>query len=146
MILIPCIIAINSFTVTLCAISAAFAATSTSLLCVLILNNSSEGSLFERRSNLKARSDLDKLHALRPNLSSCPDHMERRTSEVNIGDGPRDAARGKSDRVLVDEAVKKPSERSGFDTKNLDFAIIGWPKVSLNYCVVLIASRLHSLT
>lgn len=143
--------------VTLCAVSAALAACTTSLLCILILRDNNtfgtpEPDLeHQHEVPVQQLDPTDIAKQLRhnragPNLLSSPEYMERGMSVVNAGDGPRDDDNRKIKRVLVDETANGPSEQSSYDTKNLDFAIIGWPKVSLNYCKVAIISGLHSLT
>jgi hypothetical protein len=119
--------------VTLYAISAAFAATSTSLLCILILHN--KGSdVVGSHSKLQNSFGLDHVDAVNMGVDAAARklHAERRVLAVDF---PEQSSMKVSWAVEQPAAQKRSKSRnSNFDSpEELDFAIIGWPNVSSSY-------------
>ena len=103
-----------------CAISAAFAATSTSLICIFVLSNtSSGGSLLGYKNNVFGTSPLVKTEAEISAGSSSGDENDVKRHLISV--------KREKELEIVGEKADVPG--SGFNpSKELDFAIIGWPK------------------
>jgi hypothetical protein len=115
--------------VTLCAISAAFAATSTSLLCILLLKNNNSGDgIFDGRTQLKQS------FAFGPNRTdqkpvSRAAIVQRKMSAVTPDDNSGAELSKTSTEVNGIKRDDNKKKALGFNpSKDLDFAIIGWPK------------------
>lgn len=104
-----------------CAISAAFAATSTSLICIFVLSNtSSGGSLLGYKNKFFGTSPLVKIEA----------EISAGSNSGDVHDAKRHLiSSGKREKELEIVGEKADVSGSGFNpSKELDFAIIGWPK------------------
>jgi hypothetical protein len=117
--------------VTLCAISAAFAACSTSLLCVLLLKDPSNNTVFGGCTQLKLEELNQKLDQPLVQFQHAVNGMNSLSSHFA------------EERHLDDARNAFPAEKvrnaqiSNQASQGLDFAIIGWPKVGFCSLITL---------
>lgn len=130
---IVCCLLNKSSKVTICAISAAFAACSTSLLCIILLKDRTNNTISQLKQLEELNNKLDRPTQLEASVyqyNSLKDHLRER----NHQDIVREAF------VNLDQNIQSKENDFG-PSKELDFAFIGWPKTGTSFLLKVLGDH-----